>query len=278
MFIVLQDIAHKLLSIFYFLIIKMIRPSSVYAGSKKLADNHKKSNTLYVLAPGQSISDYSTEDFDMIASADSIGINFFIFHEFNPTFYLIETHSPDKGYFKVLGTRGDMTIPILYKGYGSPSKAMQIVRNVYDVPCEVENFFIIKDAYIKNDWAKLSDGMREKVLAGSKSDYLYNYIASILYVVFMAYKMGYQSVVLCGFDMTDKYFYCEDANLYAEADKYGLCSSSSSNKIHSDSGRKENIIDVLCDMNDRFEKDRGGGVFVFSASMSLSEFLPVFKK
>jgi hypothetical protein len=77
--------------------------------------------------------------------------------------------------------------------------------------------------------------------------------------------------------MSDKYFYCEDEELFKLANKYDLCSYKSANKIHADQSKQKIIINVLSDINKRLMEDRGGGVFVYSQHMSLSKYFPVFE-
>jgi len=119
--------------------------------------------------------------------------------------------------------------------------------------------------------------MQDNILKNSHSDFLYNNTGSILYTVFMSFKMGYKSVILCGFDMSDQYFYCKaNSKIYQIAEQCGLCLAKHANKIHNDKDKIENIISVLIDMNNKFKIERGGGVFVYTKDGLLSEHLPIF--
>ena len=50
----------------------------------------KGSDTLYVLGSGASVGRLTRADFDAIAAADSIGLNFWLLHDFVPDFYQFE--------------------------------------------------------------------------------------------------------------------------------------------------------------------------------------------
>ena len=134
----------------------------------------------------------------------------------------------------------------------------------------------MKDAYQYKSIDSVTDSMSNKVLNLKYSDFFYNRIGSILYTVYMSYKMGYKSVILCGFDMSSKYFYCTNMKYSIHAVKYGLCEVNKVNKIHNDDKRKDEIIKTLIFMNNKFKVERGGGVFVYTKDGLLSEYLPVF--
>ena len=275
----LYDYLKKSLSIFLFGLIKFIKPTSKYVGARKLKKYFKRSEMMFVLATGKSINSYSFKDFKRIGKADSVGINFFILHDFIPTFYLIEPHPNNLNYFSILSQSKFSNASVLYKGYGSLTKLSNIVRNVNSVPGNLKNFMVAKDAYQKGVWSSVPIWLRDNILKHSHSDFLYNNTGSILYAVFMSYKMGYKSVILCGFDMSDQYFYCDaNSKLNQIAKQCGLCLATSANTIHNDEDRVEIIISVLTDMNNKFKMERGGGVFMYSNDGVLSEHLPIFEE
>ena len=120
---------------------------------------------------------------------------------------------------------------------------------------------------------------KNNVLDISSSDFLYNDTASILYVVFISYKMGYKNVIRCGFDMSDQYFYCNpNHESYEYAANHGHCTLDSVNTIHDNEDRKKNLINILIDMDNKFSKERGGGVFVYKSDGILSRHLRLYDK
>lgn len=267
---------HKVLSVIYFSIFKFIKPSSRFVGIKYLTKFCKNSDTLYVLAPGSSIRAYDDTDFNLISKKDSIGINFFMLHDYSPTFYLIEPHSNKKGYFKELSHKEKLSTKVIFKGYGSHKKIVQNIKNIVKVPRSVDNLFITKDSCIRGEWSKQKEKIRNLALDSNADDYIYNHIASIDYVTFLAYKMGYKNLVLCGFDMSDRYFYCDDPIKSLIANKYNLCSKESANKIQSDNSKKLSIMKVLSEMDDLFKNNRSGGIFIHRKSTKLSTYFPTF--
>lgn len=274
-----HDLYKKIVSIGFFLIIKIFLPHAKYTGAKALKNKFKTSDSMFALATGSSIEDYSDSDFSLIKSSNSIGINFFILNKFEPTLYLIETHPNSLGYFNFLEKKLKNPVPIMYKGYSSHKKISLVVKNIKAVSKKIEQFLVIKDGYIRNKWASLPGWKKNNVLDISSSDFLYNDTASILYVVFMSYKMGYKNVILCGFDMSDKYFYCNpNHESYEYAVNHGHCTLDSVNTIHDNEDRKKNIINILIDMDNKFSKERGGGVFVYTSDGILSRHLRLYDK
>jgi len=275
----IYDNLRKLFSIFYFVLIKITNSNAKFVGCDWLMKGYKNSDTLFGLASGSSINNYTDCDFIHIQSHDSIAVSFFLIHEFVPTFYLTETHPTEVGWFGLLRYKNKYIsqVPVIYKGYNSPKNLTNIIKNSLAMPKTSKNFFIMKDSALRGEFDDIPNEFLYRALDGSKSDYFYNYIASIIYIVFMSYKMGYKNVVLCGFDMDDKYFYCTNEKYKSEANALKLCEEQAINKIAKDPWRKKNIIEVLIFMNEKFKLDRNGGVYVYSEKMSLSEYLPVYK-
>ncbi|MDB9733870.1 hypothetical protein OAB15_03705 [Porticoccaceae bacterium] len=272
--VAVHDLYKKLVSILMFVLIKCVLPKAEYVGARTLKDRFKTSDSMFALATGASIGDYSEADFRLIKKSDSIGINFFILHAFRPTLYLIETHPNRLGYFRFFNSDRLNDTPILYKGYSSHKKISLAIKNAKSVPKSVKNFLVVKDGYQRGTWSSLPVWKKEYMLELSSSDFLYNGTASILYVVCMSYKLGYKNVILCGFDMSDKYFYCNiDHSNYPFASQNGLCAPSSVNTIHSDEDRKRSIIEMLVYMDNKFKSERGGGVFMFTKDGVLSQHL-----
>jgi hypothetical protein len=274
----IYDSIRRFISYCIFLWMKLFRMDLKLVGVKHLNKTFKTSDTLFALAPGGSINDYTNNDFKEIREHDSIGINHFILHEYIPTYYVTEPQDIDLGYFDALRAKGEIIseIPILFKGYGSHRKCFLNIANILRVPKYLKHFYAVKDSYIQGKWDMSSPTKIERILSSSKSDYFYNITASLIYVSIFAYKMGYRSVVLCGFDMTDTYFFCNDRKNEAFAKKYHLCEESQSNKLSKEAWRKKYVIGILNDINKKLVSHRNGGIFVYSDQMSLSEMFPTY--
>ena len=142
------------LGILFLFISKILIRSTIFCGVKYFTKNLKNSDKLFILAPGSSINGLNKKDFQEISRYDSIGLNYFIFHEFTPTGYLIETHDTYQGYFDYVACNNIKLskVPILYKGYNSPIKIIEFVKNLYFIrKANLKQFYLMKDAYLSDN-------------------------------------------------------------------------------------------------------------------------------
>ena len=275
--LIVYDSLHKVLTFFYSIVIKLLKKDAKFMGSLEFQKKLKSSDTVFILAPGSSINDYKEDDFNFISTFDSIGINNFIIHDFVPDIYLLETQNRNLNYFNIIKEQKSKfkNATFLYKGYASLSfkKLNNLIQNLSDKPSFLKNFYIAKDAYLKGEWSLINQQFYNMFFY---NDYFYNYRSSLDYTILMAYKCGYKNVVLCGFDMTDRYFYSQNPSYAGITTKYNLCSNI--NTIHNDESRKNKIIELLLSMNIKLKEERGGGIFVYKKNMSLAEYLPLYSR
>lgn len=162
--------------------------------------NHlKSSDVMFVLAPGSSINDISSTEFEHISQHDSISVNFFSLHPFNAKFNLIEPFPPSLKYFD---SKDDENFHrnIYFKGYSSPSVFFLCLKNLIEGRRASARVFLLSDS---GEYSILPS--LEKETPFSNSFNLGG--SSLLYCLSLALKVGYRKVVLCGFDMDSKYFY-----------------------------------------------------------------------
>ena len=200
----------KTLGVIFLLICKGLIPKTTFCGVKYFIKYLKSSDKLFILAPGASVNNITENEFLEMSSYDSIGLNYFIFHDFVPTSYLIETHVTARGYFDyVAGNSLKFSkIPMLYKGYNSPMKILEFIKNLYVLRrANLERFYLMKDAYHSDNKIEFEESGVYSNIRRAKDDYFYNDVASLLYVLNLGYICGYKEVILCGFDMSEDYFY-----------------------------------------------------------------------
>lgn len=206
----IRSALRKILGIIYIFICKCLIPKVTFCGVKHFIKHLKSSDKLFILAPGTSINNITENEFLEMSSHDSIGLNYFIFHDFVPTSYLIETHDTARGYFDYVASNSlkFSKIPILYKGYNSPKKIVEFIKNLYVLSrAKLERFYLLKDAYHSDNKSGFEESGVYSNKRRAKDDYFYNDIASLLYVLNLGYICGYKEVILCGFDMSEGYFY-----------------------------------------------------------------------
>ncbi|WP_428028657.1 hypothetical protein [Arcobacter sp.] len=244
-----------------------------------MENSFKTSDTIFILAPGSSINNYSDIDFRHISKHDSIGINNFIIHEFKCSLNLLETQPKDFNYFNLIREVKKLDNTFLYKGYASlnTKKFKNFLNNIKDIPNEIKKFYFAKDAYAKGYWKEIDENFKSKILNKHKSDFIYNYISSLNYAVMLSYKLGYRNIVLCGFDMDNKYFYCENKKYETIVKKYDLCIKSSNNIINDDDDKLKEIFAVLQEINHMLNSNKNGNISFYYSNKILSKFFKEYK-
>lgn len=264
-----------ILGFLFLFISKVLIRSTVFCGVNYYTKRLKKTDKLFILAPGSSINEMSKNDFQEISRYDSIGLNYFLFHEFTPTSYLIETHDTSWGYFDYIvdNVTKFSSGSFLYKGYNSPNRIFEFSKNLYILrKANLQRFHLMKDAYL-SDHESSNVG---KGVSGFKSvtdDYFYNDIASLLYVIMLGYSCGYKEVILCGFDMSTDYFYNHPK--YRDVVRnYSISDNRSSmvNTVSSNFATTRKILSRIQDFG-VFFNHRQGGIYQFNCKGQLGEAL-----
>ena len=269
----------KTLGVIFLFISRVLIRSTVFCGVQCFIKRLKKNDKLFILAAGSSINQINQKDFQKISNYDSLGLNYFVFHEFIPTTYLIETHDTARGYFEYITSNGLKfnRASILYKGYNSPMKIVEFVKNIKFLrKANIGKFYLMKDAYcsdyqVDSKVSGICPGIKK-----TKDDFFYNDMASLIYVINLAYLCGYKDIVLCGFDMSDEYFYCHTKyeNIIS---KYSLCNDSSLvNKIDSNSKKSSRILNRIQNLEVLFN-EKQGGIYQFKCNGRLAIKLKKFE-
>ena len=176
----------------------------------------KTSNTVFILGSGASVNHYTGAEWGRIRSADSIGFNSWLIHDFVPTVYVAEPHLPprDKTYYELLEQRAEAYVGVPFIIKPTFSTVLDVARipaplrgNVYaariqalpgTTPADTEQ------AYRRFAAPYLSD---RDVIAQKRS--------SADGLIYLAAKWGYEHIVLCGIDLSNTaYFYEEKADEY----------------------------------------------------------------
>jgi len=178
----------------------------------------KRSKTLYVLGSGPSVNDLAPAQFAQMAQHDSVGFNFWLIHDFVPTYYLVEL-SADKRrnttFFELLDKRQDV--------YGQVPLILQ-----YKLWRRSETNFsrlpdsLMENVYLHAPWALLSHHQnllrpmlgywRRRVARTGTSwglDHLVHHRASLVLAVMFGLVCGYEDIVLVGVDLNSPHFFWE---------------------------------------------------------------------
>lgn len=166
---------------------------------------YKKTDKVFILGSGSSINTISSQEWDEILENDTIGFNFWLYHDIVPKFYCYEENldkSRNDIFYQLLNLkRKDYKNVIFiikdleYKGVTDqliPKELKKNFRLSYELTIPYD-----KTQQISNFFRRYKD---EKVLMKKNG--------TLSYLVILLYYLGYKEIILCGIDLDDNdYFY-----------------------------------------------------------------------
>ena len=251
-------------------------------------ENYKTSDTIFILGSGSSVNDLTEENWMIINRHDSVGFNFWLIHEFVPTFYFIEPSAYSERFQAVLDlirrrSQECDKMPIIceYKNWTNSGRTFQ------EIPIEVEkNAYLYAPYYLRTRLSQIvSVFLRYGRLIGffgnNNVNSIIHHRATLSAAVMFAAIVGYKNIVLTGIDLNNSSYFWE-----GNPEKY--CNQSLPNNIQSsnihrtvdpDATDEEKAIpiDKYLDILDRVVLQPNGiKVFVASKKSKLYPRFPLY--
>ena len=189
--------------------------------------SRKTSDTLFILGSGPSINRISAERWSAIARHDTIGFNFWLYHPFVPTFYMVEsaplnpaTDEVCRRYREIARIRAAdyANTPRLVMGLHVPGR-----HEVHEWPPAFrDGFFAVTDllppARSAQELQRLLRYLDRRAAFRTETGWqaLFKYASSVTALITFGVKMGYRRIVLCGVDLGAQEYFYQDPNLYPE--------------------------------------------------------------
>ena len=185
--------------------------------------SNKKSDTIFVLGSGSSINRLTREQWQIISSNDSIGFNFWLLHDFIPNYYVLEPVGGEKA--KILKhnllyrSKDYRDVPFILKD-AARLKETAFLENL--PPFIKERLLVSRAINIPGttmtEFSRSIDLLLKKEIPQiRRTGLLLKMRATLSYILFLAYSMGYKKIVLCGVDLNNStYFFEENQNGYLE--------------------------------------------------------------
>jgi hypothetical protein len=185
----------------------------------------KRTDTLFVLGSGSSINRIGPARWATIGRYDSIGLNFWLFHQFVPTIYyfeLVEGHEHDiiRDFTAIAGRaasryRGTLKIASEFHN------GLRLLEALSDEFRENLTAHLSVPAYIDSD-RQLSASIRLLKRFGvfapqSGPHNLFKHAGSLSSVLCLAVKMKYRRIVLCGIDLSSPEYFYQDKTFYPDS-------------------------------------------------------------
>lgn len=239
----------------------------------------KTSNELFILASGSSIN--QIKNWDRVKEADSVGFNFFMLHNFVPTFYYFEPEEINKRndfYIKNILTKQGYFEQVFIR---KMKNSLPIVNTINKIGAKAIN---VKPLSFKIDSRKQLEEKVRKVLKDSffnKNLIYHQGSASIDLLSLTAMRLGYKKIYFCGVDLNNsKYFY--ESEEYKDKDLQGLVPwTGHEGKLHGTEDKSKCtgglvVTDVLKSYQQVFS-EIGGEMYTCNPNSSLAKFMPVYE-
>jgi hypothetical protein len=248
---------------------------------------NKKSNTLFVLGSGASVLTFSDDEWQTIASNDSLGFNYWMLHPFVPSNYMFEMTTDEEDLTRILHNvslrRDYKGTPIHVKDIERCFGVEQTVRYLASLPPNIGPIRPIWDAELPEGsfdmfcrtlvWFNRLGGFSGKGPWAAPRNR-----ATLFLAVSLAVRAGYRSVVLGGVDLNnaDYFFHASDFSVQPGLQVppvYRL------GRIHktNDPMHGEVTISVLLDALDRIVlQPRGVRLFVAKRTSALYPRFPAY--
>ncbi len=190
----------------------------------------KTSSAVFILGSGSSLGKISAERWEQIGACDSFGFNFTSRHPFVPTHYFFEAHRPAAfdhtvrfAQMRVEDYRD--VIKIVLPGF--PQSAWYEWR-LRRLPPQWLSDLYGGGVYrlVARDKEELAREVTRLLRAGGfalgrpRVGSLVKHMGSLSSLVSLAAFMGYEHIVLCGFDITDPRYFYDDPELYPDMVDY----------------------------------------------------------
>lgn len=193
-------------------------------------DDHKTSDTLFILGSGASILSYSDKIWSIIGKHDSFGITNWLIHDFAPTYYSFEYSRLkanreifNKNLFKAAEKlKHTVVFPKISKPNLLPYIDNTPVFQIDSYPKQ-----LLKHSYVlpimpgsRQNIIELEKELEELKKSGKYSprefyDFSLSFTVSLDNIIHFAVIAGYKNIVLCGIDLNNtKYFYRENEKYY----------------------------------------------------------------
>lgn len=179
--------------------------------------SHRRSDTLYLLASGDSICGLEPQQWSEIRKSDSMGINFWLLHPHVPSYYCFETPRTDYHrnlLFQNLISRAKdyahtkSIFKVSHDFFKIPEPRSDIVSMAAAFRASIPSYFTISNEVqlqtLMSSYERIIDPMRRH-----DDSALFRKRASILFCTVLGADLGFRNIVLCGVDGSagSGYFY-----------------------------------------------------------------------
>jgi hypothetical protein len=190
---------------------------------------HKKSEVLFILGSGPSINLITDSEWEHIRKHDSVGFNWWMAHDFIPSFYLLQ-FANSEALFKLIQTRSPdyRHVPLILRGDSFANGSLPLGENPkFDFLKEHELYYLREYAISSRcaiDIHKLFQHVEllGMLTHGSIGTLVPKWRSTLGLLMSWGYQMGYNKMVLCGMDMHSNEHFWHDLKHKEMCHRYNL--------------------------------------------------------
>ena len=245
----------------------------------------KNSETLFILGSGASIADYPNEYFDVISRHDSIGFNFWLLHEFVPTFYVVEllpNSKRSKALWHNLHLRAHdyRNVPVMFKHSRTMWKIRADIPNQLKIPYITTHLSIPGNSDVAfKKWLRIVDTLG--FITRRNDGFVVFRQASLSWLLVFALQQGYRRIVLCGIDLNNPHYFYEINNKVKIVERLHVPPAEFTDTMHPTNNPEKcigniPIQSVIRHMVETVMDRRGIELYIGSKNSALHPMLPVY--
>lgn len=194
-------------------------------GLRTLSDldfrKHKKSDTLFILGSGASVNELSDQDWQYIASCNSVGFNYWMAHPFVPDLYFTEPPPNAKGWetfwnLNKVSKEAYSNVPYIvnYKEW----QRHLIDFPLAEIPAELQKnlyYFAPYNLRLNKTWMMklLLLGWRRKRFSNNPFNWLILQRGTLDMLILLGYFAGFTKIILVGVDLSNTAYFFENPNM-----------------------------------------------------------------
>lgn len=245
---------------------------------------YKKSDTIFILGSGPSINSISDEDWGKISRHDSIGFNYWLVHDFIPTYYVLQLSSNEILNLLLEKIDNYKKIPIIIRGSDFAKNGINL-DDVHLESLKKSDLYYINEYPISSRCSIDIDLLFRYVEAlgmfdfAKICDFVPKWRGTLGLLISLSYQMGYKNIVLCGMDMQDADHFWDYPPYETMKEQYNLPDIGKANiKTFTDDKHSPNTVPrYVYALRDWMKEKADVKLFIYDENTVLHSELEIFK-
>lgn len=203
-------------------------------------DLAREGEEFFVLGCGASVNEYTPSQWDRIAANRSLGINYWVYHDFAPDFLMFEMMGNFEPGLETIRQREkdfNATRFIAKGNYCDLKKYQDYEMRMKMLPESIhKQTFLVKDFPLPGDtdetfaWTLRWLDRRGFFDVKKGGLWLCQKRASVMMAIVLGIKLGFKKIVLCGIDLSNTAYFYDEKDYHAKG--YPMADMGQTGKVH----------------------------------------------